>query len=104
MNPIPHLPVYGGFEMNFSDALINLKNQKQLSRSAWNANGQFVMYQKGYPNGIAINKNTAEATGIPEGTTCRFSPYLMLLNAEGVFVPWVPSMGDLLAEDWYIIN
>jgi len=90
--------------MDFSFALTELKNGKQLSRINWNATGQFVMYQKGYPNGIAINKNTAEATGMSEGTTCRFSPYLMLLNAEGVFVPWVPSMGDLLAEDWYIIN
>ena len=90
--------------MDFSFALTELKNGKQLSRINWNAFGQFVMYQKGYPNGIAINKNTAEATGMPEGTTCRFSPYLMLMNAEGVFVPWVPSMGDLLAEDWVVIN
>ncbi len=90
--------------MDFSNALYELKTGMQLSRSSWNASGQFVMYQKGYPNGIAINKNTAEASGIPEGTTCRFSPYFMLLNAQGVFVPWVPSTGDLLAEDWFIIR
>lgn len=90
--------------MDFSDALGELKMGNQLTRKSWNATGQFVMYQKGYPEGIPINKNTAEATGIPEGTTCRFSPYFMLLNAQAVFVPWVPSTGDLLAKDWFIIN
>lgn len=89
--------------MDFSEALSLLKNGCKLSRSSWNAFGQMIFYQKGYPNGIAINKNTAEATGIPIGTTCRFSPYFMLLNAQGVFTPWVPSNGDLLAEDWFVI-
>lgn len=89
--------------MDFSEALLALKEQKRVGRYGWNANYQFVMYQKGYPNGIEINKNTADASGIPEGTTCRFSPYFMLLNALGVFVPWLPSTGDLIADDWFVL-
>lgn len=86
--------------MNFSDALNLLKQAKKLARAGWNGKNMFVVLQKGYPDGIAINKNTAEATGIAEGTIKKFLPYLMFMTADGDFVPWVASQTDLLAEDW----
>lgn len=86
--------------MDFSAALHLIKAGKKMTRQGWNASGQWVVLQEGYPNGIAINANTARATGIAEGTMCRFQPYLMIQTAGGSFVPWVPSMGDLLAQDW----
>lgn len=86
--------------MDFSLALVALKNGARMSREGWNASGQFVVLQRAYPDGIAINRNTAEATGIPEGTVCRFRPYLMLRTADGSFVPWAPTVSDVLAEDW----
>ena len=55
------------------------------------------------PQGIAINKNTSEALGIPEGTVVSFAPYLMIKNAQNTCVPWLASQGDLLAEDWVIV-
>jgi len=76
--------------------------QSKASRSSWNASGQFVVRQAGYPNGIPVNHNTALATGIPEGTICKFRPYLMLYTAQGDFVPWVPTVSDILATDWTI--
>jgi hypothetical protein len=88
----------GAFD--FSTALVLLKRGERVTRAGWNGKRQWVVYQKAYPDGIPINKNTAEATGIPEGTLCRFAPYLMLLNAQGVFIPWLASQGDLLADDW----
>lgn len=88
--------------MDFSDALARLKNGERISRDGWNAAGQYVVYQKGYPDGIAINANTAEATGIAEGTMCQFRPYLMLCTADGTFVPWAPTVSDVLAEDWMV--
>ena len=27
-------------------------------------------------------------------------PYFALKNAQNGFIPWVPSTGDLLADDW----
>jgi len=64
----------------------------------------FVVFQAGYPQGIAINANTAQATGIPEGTVRQFLPYLMMLTADGSFVPWVASQTDLLGLDWIILD
>jgi len=87
----------------FSEALELLKQGKRLARSGWNGKGMFVVLQRGYPNGIAINKNTADATGIPEGTVCKFLPYLMFRTAQGDFVPWLASQTDILSDDWEAI-
>jgi Protein of unknown function (DUF2829) len=89
-------------ELDFSDALIQLRLGSRVFRSGWNGPGQFVCLQDGYPDGIAINANTARATGIGQGTVKKFRPYLMLHTAQGDFVPWVPTVSDVLAEDWEI--
>ncbi|MGW6458035.1 DUF2829 domain-containing protein [Streptomyces sp. NPDC055078] len=86
--------------MDFGDALSALKAGARVARSGWNGKGMFVVHQKGYPDGIPINANTAEATGLEEGTVCRFRPYLMMFTAQGDFVPWVISQTDALADDW----
>jgi hypothetical protein len=86
--------------LDFSQALVEVRLGKKIWRRGWHGQGQFVVYQKGYPDGIAINANTAQATGIPEGTVMRFRPYLMFKTQEGDFVPWVASQTDLLAMDW----
>lgn len=87
-------------EVDFSTALYLLRRGERVVRSGWNGKGMFVVLQKGYPDGVPINKNTADATGIPEGTIKKFRPYLMLYTAQGDFCPWAPSASDVLAEDW----
>lgn len=86
--------------MDFGKALEALKAGRRVQRAGWNGKGMWIALQKGYPDGIQINHNTAEATGIPEGTVCRFAPYLMLRTAQGDFAPWTASQTDVLAEDW----
>lgn len=88
--------------MDFSEALGRVRAGQRLARDGWNGPGQWVTYQPGYPDGIAINANTAAATGIAQGTVRVFQPYLMLHTVDGSFVPWVPSTGDLLALDWRV--
>jgi len=90
--------------LDFSDALDACKSGHRISRTGWNGPGQYVVLQKGYPDGIPINENTSQATGLDPGTVCKFAPYLMICNAQGVFVPWIASQGDLLAEDWQIVG
>ena len=74
-----------------------------MGRSGWNAAGQYVVYRKGYPDGIPIDASTSEATGIRQGMVRKFAPYLMLCNAQGIFVPWAPTQGDVLADDWEVV-
>jgi hypothetical protein len=79
-----------------------LKAGHKLTRSGWNGAGMYVVLQRAYPAGIPINANTAEATGLSEGTVCVFRPYLMMRTVDGEFVPWVASQTDILAEDWEV--
>lgn len=86
--------------LTFSQALAHLKNGVKMQRTGWNGKGMYITYQKGYPDGIPINKNTSDATGLPEGTICKFLPYIMMKTADNCFVPWLASQTDILAEDW----
>lgn len=90
--------------VNFGGALNMLREGRRVTRQGWNGRGMYVVLQKGYPDGIAINANTAEATGLTEGTRCVFREYLMFKAVDDSFVPWVASQTDLLASDWYAVS
>ena len=89
--------------MNFGEALELLKNGEKLTRGGWNGKGMFVVYQKGYPDGIPCNKQTAEAWGLEEGDKFVCNPYLQIKNVNGSHSMWVPSINDVLSEDWEVI-
>lgn len=86
--------------MDFSEALAKAKEGSKISRAGWNAPGQWVVAQRGYPEGIGINEQTAKATGMPPGTVAVFGPYMQLRAADGTFWTWVPTQSDLFAQDW----
>src|SRR6056297_2753256 len=52
--------------MSFGLAIEAMKAGSKVARKGWNGKGMFVVYQKGYPDGIPCNKQTAEAFGINE--------------------------------------
>jgi hypothetical protein len=85
---------------NFGEAIRKLKQGKHVARKGWNGKGMFVVYQKGYPNGIQCNKQTAEAWGINEGDLFICNPYLQIKCTNGSHSMWDPSINDCLAEDW----
>lgn len=90
----------------FEWALEQLRQGKKVARQGWNGKGMYLVVQKGYPQGIPINENTADATGMARGTVCTFSPYIMLKTASATptaapnFAPWCPTNTDLLETDW----
>lgn len=83
-------------------AVKNMRIGLRVCRAGWNGKGMYVVFQRAYPDGIPINANTAQATGLPEGTVCKFLPYVMMRTAGGEFVPWLCSQTDLLAYDWEV--
>ena len=85
---------------SFSWTLIKLKRGVRMTRKGWNGKGLFVVYQKGYPEGIKCNAQTAEAWGINEGDLFKCEPYFQINTVNGSHAMWVPSIGDLLANDW----
>lgn len=97
-------PVLGGeATFNFGEALKYLKRGHKVTRQGWNGKGMFVVYQKAYPQGIPCNKQTAEAWGLNEGDLFKCEPYLQIKMANGSHAMWVPSINDVLAEDWRFV-
>jgi hypothetical protein len=90
--------------MSFSFAIEALKQCKKIARKGWNGKGMFVVYQKGYPKGIPCNKQTADAWGLNEGDNFMCNPYLQIKCVDGSHSMWVPSINDVLADDWEIID
>lgn len=91
----------------FGWALDMLRAGAKVTREEWVWRGDevFVVLQAGYPEGIPINGNTSRALGMPEGTVCRFGPYLLMRTAQDeYYVPWVASQTDLLASDWFEVS
>ena len=90
--------------MNFSEALDLLKQGKKLQRKGWNGKNQMVAMQKGYPEGIPTNKNTREAWDLKEGELFVVEPYLQIQTVNKSHAMWVPSINDLFAEDWEVVE
>ncbi|MCV9368924.1 DUF2829 domain-containing protein [Bacillus paralicheniformis] len=90
--------------MKFGQALEYMKQGEKAFRLGWNGKGMFAVYQKGYPDGIPCNKQTAEAWGMNEGDLFKVEPYLQLKTANGSHCMWTPNTLDILAEDWEIIK
>lgn len=88
--------------MSFSDALELLKMGHWVSRMNWCNDGSIrVVMQKGYPQGIPCNKQTAEAWGMSEGDIFIVEPYFQISRHDGSHEMWSPTAIDCLSEDWY---
>lgn len=90
--------------MTFGLAIEAMKNGKKVARAGWSEKNIFVVYQKGYPDGIPCNKQTAEAFGINEGDLFKCRPYMHLKCADGTAQTWQPTVSDCLEEDWQIVE
>ncbi len=85
--------------MNFGHALAALKNGKKVSRKGWNGSGQFVYYVP--PASYKAQTDVARAVF---GDTVPYRAYLALKTVQNDIAFWVPSISDLLAEDWEVIE
>ena len=70
--------------MDFGKALIELKGKKSLRRNGWNGIGLKVMLRD------------------PDGEITV--PYFTLSYPSGQVATWVPSVTDLLAIDWVVVE
>jgi hypothetical protein len=90
--------------MTFGMAIEAAKKGCKIARKGWNGKNMFVVYQKGYPEGIPANKNTADAFGMNEGDLFKVRPYLQMRCADGTHQMWLASQSDILEEDWEVVR
>lgn len=87
--------------LTFGLALEALKKGMRLCRAGWNGKGMFVFLV----NGSTFNVSRAPLLGIfPEGTEINYRPHIDIKNVDGSISTWVPSIGDVMAEDWAIVD
>ena len=92
---------YNQGNLSFSEALRFLKAGHPLAREGWNGKGMFVYFvpAKDYPaqTGVAKSFFGAEAT-VP------YNAYFAIKNPNGTVSTWVPSVNDIVAEDWSVVD
>lgn len=86
--------------MNFSQALGSIKAGNKCMRSGWNGKGMFVFLVLG----STFKVSRPPLLGIfPEGTEVNYRPHIDIKGADGSISTWVPSIGDIMAEDWEVV-
>lgn len=85
--------------MTFGLAIEALKRGARVARAGWNGKGMFVFLVPG----STFTVNRPPLLGIyPEGTTINYRPHIDIKGVDGAISTWVPSIGDVMAEDWMI--
>lgn len=79
--------------MTFGDALEALKIGKKVARTGWNSKGMYLY--------LADGKLLTEEIG--DGSY-PFTDTVVMKTADNMFVPWLASQTDMLAEDWHIVE
>ena len=97
--------------MNFSEALLLIKDGKKLTRSNWNGN---KLHAEGKPakpmfvylvHGSEFEVNRAPLNSIFEiGTKVKYRPHIDLRAANDTCGVWSISMTDALADDWEVVE
>lgn len=71
-------------QSNFEWALRKMKGRSSVARDSWPGNSTWVeLYKPGKDDPMDM-------------------PYLCMKNLIDGAIPWVPSQGDMLAEDWVL--
>jgi hypothetical protein len=85
------------FDSSFAGALNYLKDGFPMQRSGWNGKNMFVYMvpANSYPAQTGVAK-----AHFGEGAMVPYGAYLALKGADGTVNTWVPSIADLMAEDW----
>lgn len=73
--------------MNFGQVLEALKHGSKIARAGWNGKGMYVQL------------NEARDFEFSE-----INQFLTIKNVRNSFDTWVPSISDLLAEDWELVE
>lgn len=84
--------------MNFGEAIIAMKEGKQVQRSGWNGKNQYIELASNisYVNakGETVNANH-DAIG---------NQAVAFVGTSGVQLGWLASQADMLANDWKIVE
>lgn len=87
--------------MPFGHAVEALKKGFRLSRKGWNGKGLFIYLvpANSYPVQTPAAKSYFGADSM-----VPYNAYIAIKGADEMVSTWAPSIGDVLADDWEIVN
>lgn len=86
--------------MNFSEALVLLKQGKKVKRKGWNGKGMFLYLISGVEFQKAFQYGYGEYEGEP-----TFSQSIAIKTAQNtIVVGWKPSNPDMFENDWEVVG
>lgn len=85
--------------ISFGLAVEAIKKGFKVTRSGWNGAGQFIYFVPA--NSYPAQTETAKAIF---GDTVPYRAYIALKTAQNDVATWTPSISDVLADDWSIIE
>jgi hypothetical protein len=74
-------------QMRFSHALDMITAGQKLARSGWNGKDMYVKLVKSHDFEFS-----------------ELNSHFVIKNVKNSFDTWVPSVSDLLAEDWVLVS
>lgn len=82
--------------VDFSQALIECKAGKKISRAGWNGKGMWLLLVK--PEQWSTSVGPSNVPG------AHRLPWIGMKTVDGGFVPWLASQTDVLADDWGVVT
>ncbi|VTU38317.1 hypothetical protein H4CHR_04393 [Variovorax sp. PBS-H4] len=86
--------------LTFGAAIRHLKDGDRVARKGWNGKGMFVYY---VPAASYPAQTGAAKAHFGDGAMVPYNAYLALKGVDGSISTWVPSINDVLAEDWVVL-
>ena len=84
----------------FSQALEFIRGGKRVGRREWK-NALFVFLVQG--STFKVNRAPLDQFYAPD-TVINYRPHIDMVGADGTVGTWAPSMVDILALDWYVVE
>lgn len=81
--------------LTFSQALEHVKNGIKMQRTGWNGKGMYLIY-------FSPVNNNLEYLNLEDrpGEAKPLLPFILMKTADDMYVPWLASQTDILANDW----
>ena len=94
-------------DLDFSDALVYLRQGLRCSRRGWNGKGQYIYMTNGSNvtcRRLKGNTRKMIIISFDKDDSVEIMPHIDMKNAQNqLIIGWAPTQTDMLANDWYIV-
>jgi hypothetical protein len=87
--------------MTFGQAIEAMKVGQKVARAGWNGKGMFAYYVPA--NSYPVQTGAAKSH-FGEGAMVPYNAYMAIKNVNETVSTWVPSVNDVLSDDWRIVE